>query len=256
MIYEFPVNHPALPALFDPAYPDHPALWAVFKGRNTGKAWVDDVHRPAQCVVRTDAVLTYFSRRVSQAFLDEAFHALEQYSPIWLIWSPEIHTLLQPPEAGHVSQRLEFYDYDPGSRILSGWRQRLPDGFAMRPIDRVLLERCEWRDEMEFFCGSLDNFLANGLGLCLMRGDEIITETYVSSFGETHAEIGAITREAHRGQGYAPLACAHLIEACERRGFHGYWSCDADNVASANTARKLGFRQPKGYQVYVYGEEA
>src|SRR5512136_1454024 len=65
---ECPVNHPALPALFDPMIPDHPALWAVLKGRHTGRAMVDNVEHPTQCVLRTDAALTYSSRQISQAF--------------------------------------------------------------------------------------------------------------------------------------------------------------------------------------------
>jgi hypothetical protein len=48
-------------------------------------------------------------------------------------------------------------------------------------------------------------FFVNGLGLCMMQGDEIIVEAYVSSFGDTQAEVGAVTRAAYRGHGYAPV---------------------------------------------------
>jgi hypothetical protein len=58
-VIECPVNHPALPALFDPMIPDHPALWAVLKERHTGRAMVDNEEHPTQCVLRTDAALTY-----------------------------------------------------------------------------------------------------------------------------------------------------------------------------------------------------
>ena len=58
------------------------------------------------------------------------------------------------------------------------------------------------------------------MGLCLMQGNEIIVEAYASSFGHVTAEIGAVTHEAYRGKGYAPITCAYLIEACEQRGYH------------------------------------
>jgi RimJ/RimL family protein N-acetyltransferase len=74
----------------------------------------------------------------------------------------------------------------------------------------------------------------------------------MSSFGDTKAEIGAITREAYRGHGYAPITCAYLIEACERRGYQAYWSCDTENTASIRVARKLGFRQERAYQIFEY----
>lgn len=251
-MHECPVDHPALPALFDPAVPNGPVLWSVLEGRNTGRALVDSIQDPSQCVIRTDANLTFFSRQIDQTFLYEAIVRFGQTDPVWLVWPP---TLIPQPSLlkdAQVVQRLEFYDCNSRGPLLAGWRRRLPAGFEMRAIDRRLLERCEWRSEMEFYCGSLDNFLANGIGLCLMRGDDIIVEAYASSLGGGRAEIGAVTRAAYRGQGYAPIACAYLIQAVEERGCQPYWSCDIDNGASIRVARKLGFRQERAYQIFEY----
>jgi RimJ/RimL family protein N-acetyltransferase len=196
--------------------------------------------------------LTFVSRQTSQAFLHAAIVQARQTGSVWLVWSPELSSQLCAPEATGITQRLEFYDRDPRSRELAHLRQRLPKGFEIRPIDRELLLRCEWRSDMEFFCGSLDNFLRNGIGLCMMQGDEIIVEAYASSLGKTRAEIGAVTREAYRGRGYAPITCAYLIQVCEQQGFQAYWSCDADNPASIRVAQKLEFRQQKPYQILEY----
>ncbi len=249
---ECSVDHPALPALFDPSAPDNPALWAVLRGRHTGRALVDDVRHPSQCVLRTDAVLTFSSRHVSRPFLTGAIAHLQETGDVWLVRPPAQSTSLAVPEAARAVKRLEFLACDAGSELLAGLRRCLPPGCEIRPIDRQLLERCEWRAEMEFYCGSVDNFMVNGLGLCMVRGDEIIVEAYVSSFGETQAEIGALTREPHRGHGYAPITCAYLIRACEQRGYQAYWSCDADNAPSIRVARKLGFRQERAYQILEY----
>jgi GNAT superfamily N-acetyltransferase len=231
--------------------PDHPALWAALRGRHAGRAMVDNVEHPTQCVLRTDAALTYSSRQISQVFLHEAIAYFQKAGPIWLIWQAAMsaHIVAQ---ADQIVERLEFHDYDPHSAVLADLLRRLPVGFELCPIDRQLIERCEWRLDIEFYCGSLDNFLVNGLGLCMVQGDEIIVEAYVSSFGDTHAEIGAVTRAPYRGHGYAPIACAYLIRACEQRGYHAYWSCDADNTASIRVARKLGSRQEKAYRILEY----
>ncbi len=250
-MHECPIDHPALPTLFDPTVPNNSVLWAVLKGRNAGRACVDNIQNPSQCVLRTDAILTFASRQISQTFLDQAIAHLRRTDPVWLVW-PATISLRLVSQVTHIAQRLEFYDCDPRSRVLADLRRRLPDGFEIRPIDRHLFEQCEWRSDMEFYCGSVDNFLANGIGLCLMRGSEIIVEAYVSSLGETRAEIGAVTREAYRGRGYAPITCAYLIQTCERRGYRAYWSCDADNRASVRVAHKLGFRQNKPYQILEY----
>jgi RimJ/RimL family protein N-acetyltransferase len=249
---ECPVNHPALPALFDPHVPNNAALWAVFHGRHAGRAVVDDLQQPSQCVLHTDAVMTYASQQVTEGFLDEAINFYKQVVPIWLI-RPQDAPLA--PDGYRKLSRLEFYDYDPQSTILADFRSRLPAGYEIRTIDFALLERCLWRDDMEIFCGSLENFMRNALGICLMHGDEIIVEAYTSALGDRYAEIGAITHEPYRGQGFAPITAAYLIEALEQRGFHSYWSCDVNNPASARVARKLGFLIEKSYEIWEYEPE-
>ncbi len=251
-MHNCPIDHPALPALFDPAVPNNPVLWAVFNGRHAGRVVVDDLQRPSQCVVRTDAVLTFCSRRISQPFLDEAIAYFRERGDVWLVWPPAQSTQLVTPETDSVVERLAFFDCDAQSPVLTELRKCLPDGFEICLIDRQLLERCLWRSEMAFYCGSEDNFLVNGIGLCMMQGDKIIAEAYASALGETRAEIGAITRKAHRGRGYAPITCAYLIQVCEQRGFEAYWSCDVDNMASIRVAQKLGFRQQSAYHIFEF----
>ena len=246
---ECPIDHPVLPSLFNPHVPNNPALWAVFQGRHAGRAVVDDIQQPSQCLLRTEAVLTYASHPMSQSFLTEAIDYFRHTGRIWLIRSPGDPSA---PESFRFLPRLEFFDYDPHSPVLEDFRNRLPAGFEIRPIDANLLNRCEWRDDMAFYCGSLENFLHNGLGICLMHGDEIIVETYASALGVPYAEIGAITHEPYRGRSYAPIAVAFLIEALELCGFHAYWSCDTDNSASVRVARKLGFRIERTYEILEY----
>lgn len=245
-------NHPALLALFDPDVPNNPALWAVLRGRHQGRAVVDDPRHPLQCVLRTDACLTYFGRYTSQAFLLDAVEHFRDQGPVWLVWPPGSGVLPPMRPVALAVPRVEFYDLLPHSPLLKSWRCQLPSDCTIRPIDRQLLERCQWRSDMAFYCGSLDNFLKNGIGLCLMRDEQIIVEAYASALGESRAELGAITWEPFRGQGYAPVACAHLIDICARRGYQAYWSCDASNHASQRVARKLGFRQERAYKIFEY----
>lgn len=244
-----PINHPSLPGMFDPQIPNNPPLWAVFTGWNTGKALVDEIDQPSQCVVHTDAVLTFASKQVSHDFLFMAIEYFQQAAPIWLIRS-----IGDPPapQAYSIHPRLEFFDLEACSPKLSEIRSSLSRGYELRRIDQALLERCLWRDDMAFYCGSIKNFLRHGFGLCLMHGEDIIVEAYASAFGVPYAEIGAITHEPYRGQGYATIAVAYLIEALEARGFRPYWSCDTDNPASARVARKLGFMVERSYEIWEY----
>ena len=251
-IIECDVNHPALPQLFDPHVPNNPSLWASFQGRLSSQALVDNLQAPTQCLVRTRALLTYASRRVSPEFLSEAVRYFRRSSRLWLVRNPG-----DPPISGDYTlvPRIEFYDYDPCSDIMASLRNRIPDGFQLRIIDKDLLERCEWRDDMAFYCGSKENFLLNGIGLCIMCDDQIIVEAYASALGSPYAEIGAITHRPYRGRGYAPIAVACLIDVLEQRGYHAYWSCDVDNPASAQVARKLGFKIERSYEIFDYEKE-
>jgi GNAT superfamily N-acetyltransferase len=247
-----PIDNPELPDLFDPLIPNNPALWAVFLKRHSGKALVDNPKHPRQGVVHSAAALTYASQGISQEFLTKAINRFRRSREVWLVRNQGD----PPAPAGyHVNPRLEFYGYDRHSKVLSDLRVRLPTKFDIRRIDQDLIKRCEWQEAMAFYCGSVRNFLRHDLGLCLMKGDEIIVEAYASALGHPFAEIGAITHEAYRGRGYAPIAVAHLIEALEQLGYHGYWSCDVDNLASARVARKLDFKIEKAYEIWEYSRQ-
>jgi hypothetical protein len=251
-MHGYPANDPVLHGLFEDNLPNSPALWAVLKGNHTGKAVVDRQRNPSHCVLRTDAALTYFTDQTSQAFLDKAITQFRKAGSVWLVWPHK--TSLKPPEIkdAKVIGRLEFYGYDPVSDFLDRLRKQLPTGYEIRTIGAELLERCEWRGEMEYYAGSLDNFLKHGIGLCMLHKNEIICEAYASALGKTRAEIGAITHKAFRGRGYAPIACVYLIDICEWRGFQAYWSCDADHTASTRVAQKLGFQHERAYQIFEY----
>jgi RimJ/RimL family protein N-acetyltransferase len=100
--------------------------------------------------------------------------------------------------------------------------------------------------------GSGGAFLEHALGLCLMRGDEIVAEAYAPFIGGGVAEVGVVTAEAHRGHGFAPIAIAFLAETLAERGLGMYWSCDADNVPSIRVADKVGFGAPRPFSLLLY----
>jgi hypothetical protein len=102
---ECPVDHPTLSSLFDPHVPNNAVLWAVFQGRYAGRALVDDFPHPSQCVLRTEAVLTYASHMISEGFLAEAINHFRQLGRIWLIRSQGDPPA---PEGYRTLPRLEF----------------------------------------------------------------------------------------------------------------------------------------------------
>jgi GNAT superfamily N-acetyltransferase len=189
---------------------------------------------------------------MEQTFLEDAVTFFGQNKSVWLVWSVSDDLIPPDPDCALKVNRIAFTVIDPLSDVLVRWRERLPEGFDIQPIDRQTFKQCEWRDEMIYYCGSERNFFQNGMGFCIKQGTTIVAESYASSLGKSYAEIGVITRENYRGMGLAPILCAYLIDECRRRGFLPYWSCDADNVPSIRVAQKLGFSESKKYNIYEY----
>jgi len=250
-MFEISATHPRLPALFDVNVPNSPILFSVLRGENPGRAFADDEANPSQAAVRTNDALVFLSQGAPQAFLDETLTHLGQFGQVGLIWRPS-RALPRPPQAPEIIPRREFTIGGANSQTLAALESRLPKGYELRQIDRGLLERCEWKSTIESGCGSLDNFLVYGLGICLMRGNDIITEVYAPFWGLDQVEISVVTNQAYRRRGYATTACAQLIRLCRERGFEPYWSCEAFNIAALNLAARLGFRGERDYEIRLY----
>jgi len=249
---EVRTTHPNLPALFDPKISNNPILFATLMGHTPGRAWVDDPGNPSQCVVRVDELLVFFSNGADQAFLEEGFDIIKQFSHVVFVPGRGESTL-QIPKADKILQRLEFTEIDAESQftanVINGG---LAEGFEIRDIDQELVKKIDSREDIESYCGSLENFLANGFGICLLQNGEIVSEAYAPYVTVKNVELATFTKETHRGHGYATKICAHFIQTCRERGLEPYWSCDADNIASINLARKLGFKHERKYEILMY----
>ena len=128
----------------------------------------------------------------------------------------------------------------------------LPAGFSLVKMDSGLLASCEWRGLIELSYGSVERFLAESFGFCLMQGERVVTEAYAAFQGAGAVEIGVITSESHQGQGFGGITSARLIREIEAQGLSSYWSCDQSNTASVSLARKLGFRTERKYDLLGY----
>jgi len=157
-----------------------------------------------------------------------------------------------PEPPAKAIERVGFDPIDASSARFETLRAELPDGVTVRPMDAGLVARCEWRDLIEGAYGSVEAFLEHGLGLCLMRDNEILAEAYAPFIGRGVAEVGVVTAEAQRGRGLAAIAIAWLTVSLAERGLAMYWSCDADNEASVRVAGKLGFGPPRPFRILMY----
>ena len=116
----------------------------------------------------------------------------------------------------------------------------LPEGYTLSPIDRELFGRLEGRVPPSLYWRDSNEYLENGMGVCVMHEDEPAAWAFTSAVSSTEADIGIETAELHRKRGLAAAAVAALIREIlpERRPT---WTCQRSNHGSSRTAEKLGF---------------
>lgn len=245
---------PQLASMFSLAAPTGIRALAVLAGGNAGKILTDDpVHPRWGLVWEADDGTLYRGGDVDRAVLREAVALLRQEALVALgfrVGDPDEALFPPAPDAG--AECLEF-DRPVGASDLSPYLGGLPAGYSLRRMDRDLLERSPKREENINRYGSLDNFLRRGIAVCILRGGETVCEAYADMVVQGTAvqgtrELGVSTRPAYRGQGFATLACAHLIHLCEEAGASTYWDCVRLNAGSRALARKLGFGSQREYR--------
>ncbi len=238
--------------LFKPDIPNRALLYSVLEGQNKAVVVVDDMENPSSCALRTMAFgFTFFATQDTR-FLAEAITALRQEGGLEVIVPQATTEVELPADVDARIQRIEFLDRE----VVDSDLPALPSGTQIRPIDDELFERCEWRNEFNGTCNSPEAFCNGAPGICLMRGDDILCEAYAAWWGSGIAEIGAVTAEQHRRQGYGALTCEHLARSCESLGVRTSWTCDDDNAGSVAVARRLGFRAERPYELLVYKQRA
>ena len=234
--------------LFDPSFPNSTMVFSTLEGRTSGKVFVNSLANPTACLVTINFHdLTFIGGTIDQEWLESAVAELRRTQDVILTWSAQVANGLEPPDVPSAEiDRLEFY-----GGVLAG-PAALPDGHHLQLIDAALFSRCLWQKEALMAFGTMENFLRHGIGVCLMRDDELCSEAYAFFQGAGKFEIGVITHDKYLKQGYAYITCTHVNHMCEARGYPTYWSCHSDNPASAATARKLGYTTERAYKFLYY----
>ena len=125
--------------------------------------------------------------------------------------------------------------------------------YRITPITAAIIAQSEEFNANYYaeYWGSVEQFLAAGSGFCMVDNGQVICEATAIFQSATVSEIDIFTAEAYRGEGLAKQLAMAFIDHCLEQQRTPHWDCDSDNTASMNLAKKLGFQQPRQYNVYV-----
>ena len=232
-------------------HPTVPRAFNVLEGITRGQIIADDLARPTWATVRETAFGTlYLGGRVTATLLESLLTYFRQIGDVGLgCWPDSESNDLIPPNPDYDGRTLYFTEHRPLHRGLL--TVPLPDGYSIAPRDTNLLQQSpDFETTVDSF-GTIENTLQHTLGFVILHDGIVVCEAATGAPTHGRIEIGVNTAESHRRRGLAAIACAHLIEACEKQGYSTWWDCAKQNIASTNLARKLGYQNEREYR-YVW----
>lgn len=230
-------------AVFEDAWFDEAFIDSVFEGRQPGRLFVDHPEKPTvgllcrtfEYYVAGDSTSTAMRQFICDAPPEPGvFQQLYGYVPVDDAWKQAL--LDDHGESLKIIPRhgFKWFPTEEALAAVEGWRERLPAGAQMVPIDRALAERIdrEWKQFIAIYWHSHDLYAESGFGYCLIVGDTIASIAYTISVSATEANIDVETAGPFRRQGLSTLTSSAYIEHCRSLGLVPTWDSDGNNPAS------------------------
>jgi GNAT superfamily N-acetyltransferase len=241
---------PDLPALFDITKPTMPRAFHVLEGLNQGQILVDDPAQPTSAVVRDGMYGTlYFGGNVSASLLASLVPHFREIGEVGIgCWLDDPLNGMIPADFDYDGRTYYFTERLPHNDTQ---RFELPTGYSLFPRDENLFRKSfDYQSTLDMF-GTVENVLRHTLGAVILHGDTMVCEAATGAPTHGLIEVGVTTAEPYRGEGFASIACARLIEMCEEHGYKTWWDCAKQNTPSVKLARKLGYQNEQEYR-YVW----
>ena len=240
---------------------------ALLDGINPGNILVDDVDHPQLVFMHAvegnflvgdpndGASVATFNTHLRQFYNDDVTVKGRRFFLDFYpnTWESHVEALFAPrppilsPRRHYVCSRLAYSD----------WREHIPTGFSVRPIDDALLDDPSLdipdhvREWVLYNWRTRENYRQHGLGACTLHGNTVVSWSVADCRSGTRCEIGIHTKPDYRRQGLAAITAAAAVDYAFAKGLTEVgWQCDADNMGSQKTAERVGFLHERDYQQY------
>jgi RimJ/RimL family protein N-acetyltransferase len=258
--YDFESMRPLLDTV-----PHHLTAAAVVDGTCPGRIWADNTTAPRTALLDTPEghiiageLPQDDAREGLRALIVDTRFAFARQEGWWRFGfaspGPDWEPLLAEITGARYPVQMPRQHYLL-TRLAVDWREGFPAGFAMEPIDVPLLacddvaNVAQLRSWAEGNFGSLADFARLGFGCCAREGRTIASWCLSDCVSGARAEVGIHTDAAYRRRGLATRVVAAAVEIALGRDLtHLGWHCTRANVASAATARAVGFEHARDYR--------
>lgn len=273
MLYQLQSEETLLAAPLFQSVNYHLAAQAALQNKIPARIFVDDPRQPHAALIQArhrfflagQADNFAFNQALHQLFAEDILpraKAIRQWGfsifHVGAHWEPVIEQTLLPGKTIH----RPIYQYyachkDTWSRVPEISRE-VPEGLTVRLVDRALTEDRsltnldDLLEEMQSERESVESFLANSFGICLLSGDQVVTWCLSEYNLGGRCEVGIATAEPYRKRGLATLTGILFVEYAFQNGMEEIgWHCWARNTASGATAKKVGLEKVGEHLSYL-----
>ena len=247
----------------------HLGLYAILQGCISGEVLVDNPENPTAALACINQRRFFLAGSPGDTALNDRLRAFFQgvifpnarerqveaflvyYYPVG--WQAALGDIL--PGAELIQAERQYYIC---TELQNHWRAMLPPGFELRFIDQALLAEQDLKNIdtlKEEMCServSVEDFLENSFGVCVLFEGEIAGMCLSEYNCRDRCEVGIMTMEAYQRRGLATVMAGALIEHALDRGITQIgWHCFTRNLASVATALKVGFVKQANYPVCI-----
>jgi RimJ/RimL family protein N-acetyltransferase len=246
------------------------SIQAAIDGNNPGRIFVDNIEAPRTALALTvEGTLLAgehsdpdINQDLSQLFESQIFTGQVFVEEDWSMtlavhpeaWEAKLTELIPT----HQAFLLPHYCYLCREAKFN-WRRHLPKGYTLRRIDHDLLSDPaltipkDLSERIRRVWGTVDNFVANGVGFCVLHDNEVVSRCTADCVAGDRIDVGFETSPVHRRRGLATAVTAATAEHCLGHGFTAVGvHCEAGNLASWKTVGRVGFERANEYVYYYY----
>ncbi|MFW9851395.1 MAG: GNAT family N-acetyltransferase [Candidatus Thorarchaeota archaeon] len=148
------------------------------------------------------------------------------------------------------------YYYEIEELANKNWREMIPEGYTIEPINYTLLDR-NYLKNYDWIMGVIEEAwspfeerLKEIRGFYLLKGNEEIVSWCTTEYLtlENDIEVNIATREEYQRKGFGLIVGSATAEYCLAKYKTVGWHCAKRNIGSIKTAEKIGFKRKFEYR--------